>query len=69
MPTQPSDTKSSPDWLDLDLPTPERPLPVLPELPLETLYALCEQLAAATVKDDAYFARSLASKNPDPFVL
>jgi hypothetical protein len=69
MPPQPSDTKSSPDWLDLNLPIPERPLPTLPELPLQTLFALCEQLAASTVKDDAYFAISLASKNPAPFVL
>ena len=45
------------------------PLPTLPNLPLEHTYALIEQLWEDTVYDDAYFARSLASKNPEPFVM
>lgn len=69
MQAQPSNAKSNPDWLDLNLPTPERPLPSLPELPLETIFALCDELVKATVYDEAYFARSLASKNPERFVL
>jgi hypothetical protein len=57
------------DWLDLNLPTPERPLPALPVLPLETIFALNDELVSETVYDEAYFAQSLARKNPERFVL
>ncbi len=65
----PSDEKSKIDWLDLDLPIPEVSLPSLPKLPMETVFALCQQLVSTIDHDDAYFARSLAGKNPNPFVL
>lgn len=45
------------------------PLPTLPNLPLEHTHVLLEQLWEDTVYDDAYFARSLASKNNVPFVM
>ncbi len=69
MEPQISSKNSSEDWLDLDLPVPEEPLPPFPNLSLEDVYKLNEQLWADTVYDEAYFARSLASKNPEPFVM
>lgn len=48
---------------------PDGPLPLFPDLPLETLYALNEETWATQVLDDAYWAWSLAGKNPEPFVM
>ena len=69
MPPQPSEKKSNGDWLDLNLPVPDYPLPPFPDLPLSTVYAIIEEGFNDAVYDDAYFARSLASKNPEPFVM
>lgn len=55
--------------LDLDLPVADEPVPTLPSLPLETVYAVNDQFCADTVYDDAYFARSLKRKNRVPFVM
>lgn len=54
---------------DLDHLVPDSPLPTLPNLPLETVFALNQQAVEDTVYDDAYFAESLARKNPEPFVM
>lgn len=48
---------------------PERPLPVLPELDMATIFALNDELVSRTVYDEEYFAQSLARKNPERFVL
>ena len=61
--------KSNLDWLDLNLPVPDKPLPAFHALPLEHSHVLNEQLWADTVYDEAYFAESLARKNPEPFVM
>jgi hypothetical protein len=58
---------SSSIWIDL--PVPDEPLPVYPDLPLAAVYALVEQSWAYTVYDDGYYERSFRSKNPEPFVM
>jgi hypothetical protein len=69
MPLPISPPNSSDDWLNLDHLVPDAPLPAFPDLPLETLIALNQETVEDTVYDEAYFAESLASKNPEPFVL
>ena len=56
--------------LDLDLPIPDEPVPTLPGLPLETVYAVNEQFAADLADDQDYRARrNLKGKNVEPFVM
>jgi hypothetical protein len=69
MQPQGSAPRSNRDWLDLNLPVPERPLPTLPVIPVETVFALNDEWIAEMVYDEAYFAESLARKNPERFVL
>jgi hypothetical protein len=69
MPLPPSEKKSSGDLLDLNLPVPDAPLPAFHDLPPDWTYALNEEYAASLALDDAYWAWSLAGKNPEPFVM
>ena len=56
--------------LDLDLPVPDEPVPTLPTLPLETVYAVNEQFCADFTYDEAHLARrTLKGKNVEPFVM
>jgi hypothetical protein len=55
--------------LDLNLPVPEVPLPAFHDLPADWTYAANEEYAASLPLDDAYWAWSLAGKNPEPFVM
>lgn len=57
------------DMLDLNLPIPNEPIPTLPDLPLQTVYAIYAEYCASLSYDDAYYARSLAAKNHVPFVM
>jgi hypothetical protein len=65
----PSETKSSDDLLDLNLPVPDVPLWPFHDLPPDWTYAMNEAYAAKLPLDDAYWAWSLAGKNPEPFVM
>jgi hypothetical protein len=69
MPIQTSQPSFSDEWLNLDNLVPDAPLPAFPNLPLETLFALNQETVEDTIYDEAYFAESLAGKNPEPFVL
>jgi hypothetical protein len=69
MEPRPSSLKSGDDWLDLNLPVPDEPLPLFPDLPLDHVYELNEQFWERMVYDDAYFAQSLAGKCKEPFVM
>jgi len=69
MPHPPCTPKSEDDLLDLNLPVPEGPMPIFPTISAEAVYALNEQYMREMVYDEAYFVRSLAGKNPEPFVL
>jgi hypothetical protein len=69
MEPKPSEPKSNAGWADLDLPVPDASWPLLPALPLHIVYALNDELVAATVYDEEYFAQSLAHKNPARFEL
>jgi hypothetical protein len=69
MERKPSEPNSTGDWADLDLPVPERPLPVFPRVSIATVFALNDELVARTVYDEKYMAESLARKNPERFVL
>lgn len=69
MPRPPSETKSFDDLMDLNLPVPEVPLPLFHDLPADWTYAANEERAATVPLDDAYWAWSLAGKNPEPFVM
>ena len=55
--------------LDLDLPVPDEPVPTLPSLPLETVYAVNEQFCEDFVSGEASVARNLKWKNAVPFVM
>jgi hypothetical protein len=55
--------------LDLNLPIPEAPLPASHKLCADAVYAMNESFAKRFALDDAYWARSLAGKNPEPFVM
>lgn len=55
--------------MDLNLPVPEVPLPLFHDLPADWTYAANEKHAATVPLDDAYWAWSLAGKNPEPFVM
>jgi hypothetical protein len=55
--------------LDLNLPVPERPLPPFHNLPPDWTYAINVERWKTQVLDDAYWAWSLAGKNPEPFVM
>ena len=57
------------DLAALNLPVPDEPLPAFHILPLEHSHLLNEQLWEDTIYDEAYFAESLAHKNPEPLVL
>jgi len=69
MEPKPSEPKLNGDLLALDLPVPDGSLPPFSKVPLETVYALNDELVARTVYDERYFAESLAHKNPEKFVL
>ena len=69
MPRPPSPRKFSDDLPDFSHLVPDSPLPTLPNLPLETVFALNQQTVEETVYDEAYFAESLARKNHEPFVM
>ena len=62
-------TESDLELLDLNLPVPDEHVPTLPSISIESVHLLNEQLWEDTVYDEAYFARSLASKNNVPFVM
>jgi hypothetical protein len=55
--------------LDLNLPVSDVPWPVRSEISPETVYLLNSETWATQVLDDAYWAWSLAGKNPEPFVM
>lgn len=55
--------------MELNLPVPETPLPASHDLPLAWVQEINAQICARTVYDDAYFARSLAGKCTEPFVM
>lgn len=72
MPTTPraeSLPKLSLEHLDLNLPVSDVPWPVSHVLSPEEVYALNAEMWKTQVLDDAYWARSLAGKNPEPFVM
>lgn len=72
MPTTPPGKDSPtpcPDRLDLNLPVSEVPWPVRSDLSPELTHALNEEMWKTQVLDDAYWAESLARKNPEPFVM
>lgn len=69
MPRPPSPRKFSDDLPDFSHLVPDSALPVLPDLPLATVFALNQETVEETIYDDAYFAESLARKNPEPFVM
>ena len=69
MPLLPSPPNSVDDWPDFSNLVPDSPLPAFPDLPLETVFALNQETVEDTVYDEAYFAESLAHKNPEPCVL
>ena len=72
MPTTPP-AKSSPklslEHLDLNLPVSDVPWPVRHEMSPNEVYALNAEIWKTQVLDDAYWAWSLAGKNPEPFVM
>jgi hypothetical protein len=55
--------------LDLNLPVPDVKLPRFHDFTIEEIWAANEELWKHTVYDEAYFARSAAGKNPEPFVM
>lgn len=48
---------------------PDAPLPPFHDLPPDWTYALNAEMWKTQVLDEAYWARSLAGKNPEPFVM
>ena len=60
---------SSQGHLDLILPIPDAPLPRYHDRPLASIYARNDEVMRETHYDEAYFAASLARKNPEPFVM
>ena len=56
--------------LALDLPIPDKPVPTLPSLPVETVYAVNAEFAADLAEDELYWARrNLKGKDVEPFVM
>ena len=64
-----SSPKLCPDLLDLNLPVSDVPWPVRHEMSPNDVYALNAEIWKTQVLDDAYWAESLAGKNPEPFVM
>jgi len=72
MPTTPpakNSPKLSRDLLDLNLPVSDVPWPVRHAMTPAEVYALNVEIWKTQVLDDAYWAWSLAGKNPEPFVM
>ncbi len=69
MPLPPSKPNFDVDLPDLDLPVLEVPLLLFHDLPPDWTYAINEHRWKTQVLDDAYWAESLAGKNPEPFVM
>jgi hypothetical protein len=68
----PEPVKNSPDTLPdliLNFPTPDVELPAYHDFTIEEIWDSNEELWKHTVYDEAYFAQSLAGKNPEPFVM
>jgi hypothetical protein len=64
-----SSPEPSPDISDQNRPVSDVPWSVRLKMSLAEVYALNEQLCKTLPLDDAYWAESLASKNPEPFVM
>jgi len=69
MPPTPSTKTFDDSWLDLNLPVSDASIPPIHNLPKDLVYAANEEYAARLARDDAYWAWSLAGKNPEPFVM
>jgi hypothetical protein len=68
-PQTPSAKTFDASWLDLNLPVPNAPLPPFHDSPKDSVYAWNEDYAARLPRNGAYWAWSLAGKNPEPFVM